>query len=254
LVLKNRVYFSKKIVKNGYENESCCIVQWGEKELVLFSKDSTYALYTAKQQGLYVKYLVTIFPERKDSWMFHHPCIELTKLQAKSLGISHITRRSKGDKEKELEDLRKVLETVKDEVEGIVSGGVESTYQKSRIDKVCKELNLKSFSPLWHRNPEELLKEEVNSGFEIIISSVSTAGLDKNWLGRKIDMKAIEELKELHRKHGFHLAFEGGDAESLVLDCPIFKNRIKILDSKTVWDDKTSSGYLIVKKAILVEK
>jgi len=42
-------------------------------------KDSTYALYSALKQGHEIKYLVTIFPESKESWMFHHPCIELTK-------------------------------------------------------------------------------------------------------------------------------------------------------------------------------
>ena len=40
---------------------------------VLFSggKDSAYAVYLAKKKGLNVKYIVSIFPQNKDSWMFH---------------------------------------------------------------------------------------------------------------------------------------------------------------------------------------
>jgi len=186
--------------------------------------------------------------------MFHHPCIELTKLQAEALGIEHIIQRTKGEKEKELEDLRKVLEKIKSEIEGVVSGAVESNYQKSRIDAICKKLGLKSISPLWHREPEELLKEEVDSGFEIIITGVFADGFDKNWLGRKIDEKCIEDLKQLNKKYGVHLVFEGGEAETLVTDCPIFKKKIKILNFEKIWDDNTNSGYLEVKKSILVNK
>jgi len=221
----------------------------------LFSggKDSTYALYKAIQE-YEIKYLVTIFPEREDSWMFHHPCIELTKLQAEAIGIKHITQTTEGEKEKELEDLKKVLEKIKDEIDGVVSGAVASKYQKSRIDRICKELRLKSVTPLWNKNSEELLKEEVSSGFEIIIAGVFAEGFDESWLGRKIDEKCIEDLKELNKKYGINLSGEGGEYESLVLFCPIFKKRIEILDSKNVWDDKTSSGYLVVKEAKLTDK
>jgi len=150
--------------------------------------------------------------------------------------------------------LRKVLEKIKSEIEGVVSGAVESNYQKSRIDAICKKLGLKSISPLWHREPEELLKEEVDSGFEIIITGVFADGFDKNWLGRKIDEKCIEDLKQLNKKYGVHLVFEGGEAETLVTDCPIFKKKIKILNFEKIWDDNTNSGYLEVKKSILVNK
>jgi ABC transporter with metal-binding/Fe-S-binding domain ATP-binding protein len=226
------------------------------KLAVLFSggKDSTYALYKMLKQGNEIKYLVTIFPESSESWMFHHPCIELTRLQAKALGIKQIVRKTKGEKEKELDDLRKILEKIKDEIEGIVSGAVASKYQKSRIDRICKELRLKNITPLWKEDPEKLLKEEIESGFEIIITAVSTEGLNENWLSRKIDLNVIEELKNLSKKSGFNLAFEGGEAETLVLDAPIFKKRIKISEIDKVWDSKTNSGYLIVESAKLISK
>ena len=62
----------------------------------------------------------------------------------------------------------------------------------------------------------------------------------------------MNEIIELNRKYGMHMAFEGGEAETLVLDCPIFKKRINILESSNVWE--TDSGYMIISRAELEDK
>ncbi|MEM5772891.1 MAG: TIGR00289 family protein [Candidatus Aenigmatarchaeota archaeon] len=221
---------------------------------VLFSggKDSTYATYIAKKQGNEIKYLVTIIPEREDSWMFHFPCIALTKLQAKAIGVKQIMRRTKGEKEKELEDLKRVLEKIKGEIDAVVSGAVASNYQKSRIDKVCKDLKLKHLAPLWQKNQEEVLKEEVKAGFEIMITGVFAEGFDESWLGRMIDEEAVKEILELKEKFGISPSGEGGCYETLILDCPIFKKRLQIIRSRKIWEGM--SGYLQIDKAKLVSK
>lgn len=58
----------------------------------------------------------------------------------------------------------------------------------------------------------------------------------------------------MNRKYGTHLTGEGGEFETLVTDCPLFKKKIEIENSKVVWDNKTNSGYLVVKSAKLIEK
>jgi len=226
------------------------------KLAVLFSggKDSVFSLYKTLKQGNEVRYLVTIFPERQDSWMFHRPCIELTKLLAESLGIKQIVQNTKGEKEKELDDLKKVLAGIKNDIEGVVSGAVASNYQKNRIDKICKELELESIAPLWREDSETLLKEEIKLGFEIIVTGVFADGFDKNWLGRRIDEKCVEDLKELNKNFGINISGEGGEYESLVLSGPIFKKKIRILDCEIIWENNTNSGYLVVKKAELSDK
>jgi ABC transporter with metal-binding/Fe-S-binding domain ATP-binding protein len=217
-------------------------------------KDSTYATYLALKRGHKIKYLVTMFPEKEDSWMFHYPCIKLTKLQAKALGIKQIIKKTKGEKEKEVKDLKIVLEEIKNEIDGVVSGAIASTYQKNRIDKICNELKLKTITPIWQKSPEEILRAQLNSGFKSVIVGVFAEGFDESWIGREIDENCIQDLKKLNEKYGIHMTFEGGEAESFVLDCPIFKKKIKILKSEMIWDKKTSSGYLIVKKASLIPK
>lgn len=224
---------------------------------VLFSggKDSTFATYIAKRQGWDVKYLITMQPESAESWMFHHPCIELTRLQSQTMGIKQIIKKTAGKKEEELRDLVAAIKPIVDGngIDAVVSGAVESNYQKDRVDAVCKELGVKHLGLLWHKDPEHLLREQLEAGFEIVVSGVAAAGFDKNWLGRRIDNDAIEELKSLHEKYGVHICGEGGEYESFVTDCPIFKQRIELENINTIWDEKTISGY-ITAEGRLVEK
>lgn len=223
---------------------------------VLFSggKDSTFSLKVALDQGWDVRYLVTMVSERDDSWMFHRPCAELTKLQADAIGIKHIVRRTGGEKEKELEDLMAALRKISGDVDAVVSGAVASRYQKDRIDAVCKELDLRSIALLWGKNQLKLLEDEVDSGLDIVITGVAAEGFDKSWLGRKIDADAIKELKKLNEMHGINIAGEGGEYETFVVDGPIFKRRIELGGIEKVWDDSTGSGYIICKDAKLIHK
>lgn len=220
--------------------------------LISGGKDSLYATYLMIKEGHEIKYLVTIFPERQDSWMFHYPCLELTKLQAESLGIKQIVGKTKGEKEKELDCLKDILSKLKD-IDGVVSGALASNYQKQRVDKICEELGLKSITPLWQRNQEEILKEEY-SIFDVIITAVAADGFDASWLGRKIDGKTIEDLKKLEERFGINIAAEGGEFETFVLDAPVFKKKIEIKSFEKKWDNKTNSGYIEVKSARLVKK
>ena len=222
------------------------------KIAALFSggKDSTRAVEWALKKGFEVKYLVTIFPERRDSWMYHTPTLNLVELSAEAMGIDLITRKSSGIKEKELQDLKEVLSGL--DIEGVVCGAIASNYQRERVEKICKELGLNVLAPFWGYDPEKFVKETIDSGYEVIMTSVSSAGLDKTWLGRKFDYKMLEDLKKLNEKFGVHICGEGGEYESFVCDCPIFKKRVKIIDYKVIWEEV--SGFIEVKKAVLIEK
>jgi diphthine-ammonia ligase len=222
---------------------------------VLFSggKDSTMAVYKAIEEGYNVEYLVTMISDNTESYMFHVPNIHITELSSQAMGIPLIKAKTLGEKEKELNDLKNILKELKDKgVEAIFAGALASEYQKSRIDQLCLDIGLESFAPLWHRDPKEYMEEIIELGFEVILISVSAEGLDESWLGRKIDSKLLDEIIILNSKYGMHMAFEGGEAETLVLDCPIFNKRIKIVESTNVWD--RDSGHLLITDAVLEKK
>ncbi len=203
---------------------------------VLFSggKDSTYAAWLAKKKGYEPICLVSVFSKNPHSFMFHTPNIKLVKSQAKIMNLPLITQKTKGKKEEELRDLEKAIKRAKRrfKIETIVSGALASNYQKSRIENICKNLNLRLISPLWQKDELEYLRELIKNKFKVIITGVFAYPLNEKWLGREIDNKFIEDIKELNKKYKIHPAGEGGEFETFVLDCPLFKHELKVKSFK----------------------
>ena len=149
--------------------------------------------------------------------------------------ISTIDELEPGTEQLKLDELIKTAKKTFD-FEGIVHGGISSLYQKNKFEELCQNNNLKLISPIWQKNASAYMKELLNNGFEFIISSVSSDGLDKSWLGKEIDLIELQKLENLSKKFQFNLNFEGGEAETFVTNCPLFKNRIKITNSSKIWD------------------
>jgi diphthine-ammonia ligase len=215
----------------------------------LFSggKDSVFSVYITQQYGWEVSPLVSLLPKKPDSWMFHSVNIHQTGLLAQAINIPLVTRDTSAEKETELEDLTEVLQSL--EIDGVISGAIASEYQRTRIERVCDRLGIKSFTPLWHKNQELLLRDQINAGFHIIIVGVFAEGFDETWLGRTIDRAAIDELVHLHEKHGINIAGEGGEYETLVLSGPVFSKKLVIDESIKQWN--RDSGTFQVKTAHL---
>ncbi|MSV33790.1 MAG: diphthine--ammonia ligase [Nitrosarchaeum sp.] len=207
----------------------------------LFSggKDSTYSILLAKKQGHEIKCLLSVFPKSDESHLLHHPNLQWTNLQSQSMQIPQLTIKSEFDEtDNEINSLEKILIQAMDEyhIEGLVHGGIQSQFQKEKFENLCNKLNLKSIAPLWNRNPLEYMNELISSNFVFIITSVSSGGLDDSWLGKIITKNDIDNLYVLSQKFGFNLNFEGGEAETFVVDCSLFSHTIKIIQGKKIWD------------------
>jgi len=201
-----------------------------KRSAVLFSggKDSCLALHKAKLDGYDVKYLLSIVPENFDSFMFHKPYLNLLEKQAERLDIDLVVFGSKGEEEREVDDLKELILGVKDDVQVIVVGGIASSYQGERIKKICDELGLEFYAPLWNYKDDMVWKELLDNGFKVILTKIACDGLRKEWLGVEIDNRRFEGLKKLAEKFKFRIDFEGGEAESAVLGMPGFSKEIKI--------------------------
>jgi len=200
---------------------------------VLFSggKDSTYAVLLAKKEGYEVSCLISLISENKESYMFHTSSIKETEVQARAIGVPLVVWNTPGEKEKELEGLEEALKLAVKEygIEGVVTGAIGSVYQASRVQKICNKLGLECFNPLWQKNQVELLEDLVKEGFEVIVVGVFAYPLGKDFLGKRIDKKFIEEMKGLKEKYKINVAGEGGEFETFVLNCPLFKSGLKVL-------------------------
>jgi diphthine-ammonia ligase len=223
--------------------------------LVSGGKDGLYAAYLASKRDE-ISVVVAIKSLNPESYMYHVPNIDLVELQAETMQLPLIFRETLGAKEEELSDLKAALAEAKTRygVEGVVSGAIYSNYQKKRIDDICDELSLRSLSPLWKRNPGELWNEMFKAGFEVLISAVAAYGLTEDWLGRVMDREAFEELCDLHGTCYVCTGGEGGEFETFVTYCPLFKERIVIEKSRKVWDKQTMSGQLIIEKAAITSR
>lgn len=233
------------------------------KTAILFSggKDSTMALYWCLQNAYNVKYLVSAFPANPDSMLFHTSNIELVRLISEAIGIElvevQITAQDDKGESKELKAaLKKLIANSQQpkakQIDSIAVGGVSSNYQGKIFGKIAEELGVEFLAPYWNVPHETLIQEAIDAGFEIIFTSVSADGLDEKWLGRTLDSATFEELKQLSKKYRINIGGEGGEYCTTVIDGPIFKKKIKILEAKTQFSGM--SGKYLIKKAELVEK
>lgn len=217
----------------------------------LFSggKDSTLALHKAYYNGIKTDLLITMNPNNDYSYMFHKPNIEFTKLQAESLGIEQVISNTEGERDKELDDLENIIGSYK--IDKLITGAIMSKYQKDRVDAICEKFNVTDYSPLWGIDPLSELNE-LSDNFKAIITKVSAEGMDKSLLGKVINKDIINRLIEINKKYQINMLFEGGEAESFVLDAPLFKKRI-IIDKANIREDG-SNGEYIIEKAHLEDK
>jgi diphthine-ammonia ligase len=210
----------------------------------LFSggKDSVYSAYIAQKNGHEIKCLITILSKNKESYMFHTPSIEKTSFQAESMNIPLLIHKTNGVKEEELKDLEDAIKKAikKYKIEGIVTGAIKSVYQASRIQDICNKLNIKCINPIWQIDEIAYLNDLISNNFKVIITGVYAYPLNQSWLGRLIDKKFIQEVQILRQKYKIHPAGEGGEFETFVLDCPMFRKPLNIENYKDLKEGENS--------------
>ena len=221
----------------------------------LFSggKDSTLAIQLAEAMGHHVDYLITVKAASEESYYFHYPNIWMTSLQARAMDRRQIMVSVRSvSRDDELQALRDAVELIRDEVDGLLSGVNRSRSQHDSFQQLCEELGLKFLAPLWMRDPREVLEEVVSSGITAMIVGVAAMGLGRELLGKIIDHELISLLNSLSERYGVSMLGEGGEFETLVLDSPLFRKKIEILDYEIRWGGY--SGMLLVREARLAGK
>lgn len=136
-------------------------------------------------------------------------------------------------KQDEVEDLYRILQLVVEElpdIQCVISGAIASEYQRDRVENCCKRLNLISIAPLWKWSQECLwsyLIDVWRDDFDIRILKVATIGLSSKILMRRLQ-EASDELLDAYQKYKINICGEGGEFESLVLDCPAFTSKLEM--------------------------
>ncbi|MBI2671591.1 diphthine--ammonia ligase [Candidatus Woesearchaeota archaeon] len=222
---------------------------------ILYSggKDSTLAIEYAVRKNWDIKYLISVKPTRRDCYLFHYSTVELTKHIAKILGIKQVyVTCSEADPKKEAEIIKKIVE--KNPVEAVLLGGIglQETQIKS-VREALFSLGTEVFATHVGSDHVKLMQEMISNGYDIRISEVAADGLSSSWLGERLTKENINEFVSLAKKYGFHPGGEGGPYNTIVLDSPIFPQRLEIVSFEKVMDEKFS-GYIDVKEVKVIDK
>jgi len=111
-------------------------------------------------------------------------------------------------------------------LDGIVSGALASEYQRTRLDAICHEVGLKSFAPLWHKEPASYVRGLLRGGYDIAFSRVAAGGIPNDWAGTRLDEGKLAAMVAARERP--NVAGEGGEFETLVLDGPCYGRRLVV--------------------------
>ncbi|MFT4244496.1 MAG: diphthine--ammonia ligase [Candidatus Woesearchaeota archaeon] len=201
------------------------------KLAVLFSggKDSHLAMYKASKEHEVVC-AITMKSLNNFSYMFQSLGFDNITLQLETQSIPQHIVETLGNKEEELQDLKRgIQETIElFHIQGVVTGAIKSTYQASRIQQICRELDIWCFNPLWEIDEEEMLVELQELNFEIVLLGVFGYPLTKEFVGKRLDTQTITKLLKFKELYQLSPIGEGGEFESFVLNGPLYKRPLEI--------------------------
>jgi diphthine-ammonia ligase len=202
--------------------------------LVSGGKDSLYSAYLAETQGWPVDELVAVFPEDPDSFLFHTPNLPWVELQARAWGkrFRAVPVRGVG----EAAELEAVDRALADAGPVVSAGAIASAYQWTRLLRACDRAlpPRRLYTPLWGKSAVAVVRAEIEAGLDIRLVQLAAEPLTPELLGRRLDGTLLAELERRNREiRPVHVAGEGGEFETLVVDAPFFASRIEIVASRT---------------------
>lgn len=191
-------------------------------------KDSVAAIEVAQGHGWDVVGALCLRPAEDDAWMFHTPALDVVAGVAECLGLPLLEAPVRAGAAEEVEDLEAAVARARDRfgADGLVSGALASEYQRTRIDAVGHRLGIRTFAPLWHKDPSLYLRGLLAGGYDIRFSRTAADGVPNAWCGQRMDAAKVDAM-ERHPARP-HVAGEGGEYETLVLDAPHFRRRLVV--------------------------
>jgi uncharacterized protein (TIGR00290 family) len=192
-------------------------------------KESSLTLFRALKRGLQVEFLFNMLDEDGTRSRGHGLKKEIIEAQSKALGIPVIYGYASWENYET--EFKRVMKNLKEQgIEGGVFGDIDIQDHRDWVERVCSEVGLKALEPLWNQKYETLLTEFIDSGFEAIIVSAKADLLDEDWVGQPLNSEFLTYL----RRHNIDLCGENGEYHTFVASGPIFKQRVKILESRKI--------------------
>ena len=185
-------------------------------------KDSTHALYRARQSGFTITHLFHVYNADTSRIRFHGYKPGLVREQARLMGLKSIimpTRSEEFDSDFEI-----ALERVKrEELKGIIFGNIFLEDIREFYETRVRAVGLEYYDILCGQSTRSVLDRFIQSGFKAIITSIWLKKLDRKYLGREINESFLIDLE----KETVDVCGENGEYHSLVYDGPCFQKPLQ---------------------------
>jgi len=192
-------------------------------------KDSCFACYRAMYRGYNISYLVNFISKEYKRVSFHGTEAKLIQLQSEALGIPLLQKETTWNGyEQEFKEA--VGSLTPNGIRGMIFGDIYLQEHKDWVEKVCRELGIEAVELLWGQEPERILLDFIDAGFEAIIVSAKSELFGKEWIGQKVDKEFFKYLKE----NSIDICGENGEYHTVVVDGPTFKKKIRITESQSI--------------------
>jgi len=196
-------------------------------------KDCCLACYRASVHGLQIHYLVNMVTEDSQRSRSHGLSAKWLQMQAKAIGIP-LVQRPAASANYEAEFKSTLLALKQEGITVGIFGDIDFNAHREWIDRVCSETGVTPYLPLWEENQNKLLREFIDLGFEAVVVATRADTLGEDWLGRKLDYNFLAHLAELGK---ITPCGEAGEYHTLVINGPLFQQRIEIIESNKVLRD-----------------
>lgn len=178
------------------------------------------ACYKALQSGLEVSCILNSISKKFKRSSFHGVREELLDLQSELSGIplqkNWVTARTYE------QNFKALIHKLKPQ--GVVFGDIDLQEHRDWIERVCGEMKVKPYMPLWGYNQEKLLLEFIETGFEAVVVAAKAEFFGKEWLGRRINQGFLADLKKLPVTPCGEL----GEYHTFVTAGPLFRAPLKV--------------------------
>jgi len=186
-------------------------------------KDSCLAFYYAVQAGGKPCCLFTMLSEEGERSKSHGLPIRILEQQAASLGVPLVTGAASWE-DYERVFIGRLREFKAEGIEVGVFGDIDLEEHRQWQENACAAAGMKAYLPLWGKSRQKVVAELVDLGFQAVIVAVNEEKMDRGYLGRVLDKQLMAELAG----RGIDIAGESGEYHTVVIDGPLFKQRIEL--------------------------
>jgi diphthine-ammonia ligase len=197
-------------------------------------KDGCLAAYRAVRSGLEIGCLANTVSADGSRSVSHGMAASVIRRQAAAMGLT-VYQQPTGENDYREKFLEMLAVFKADGITGGVFGDIDFNPHREWIDSVCAAAGMTAYLPLWQEDQTGLLHEFIDAGFVSIVVAVRQDVLGPEFLGRTVDRSFLADLAALGR--GITPCGEAGEYHSLVVDGPLFWQRLELTQTRTVTRD-----------------